>query len=69
MFLICFSLTNRGTLENVKEKWLVELKHHCPNTPKVLVGTKKDLRDEQGKGVSAEEVITNYHINHAQHST
>lgn len=28
-------------------QWSVELKHHCPNTPMILVGTKSDLRDDK----------------------
>ena len=32
--------------ENVRGKWFPEVKHHCPNTPVILVGTKIDLRDD-----------------------
>jgi len=31
----------------VRTKWHPEVKHHCPNTPFLLVGTKLDLRDDQ----------------------
>merc|ERR1711916_420489 len=34
------------TLENIKLKWNPELKHHCPDTPRVLVGLKTDLRED-----------------------
>ena len=44
VFLICFSVVNPTSLENVVSKWHAELSHHCPNTPIVLVGTKSDLR-------------------------
>lgn len=33
-------------MENIKSKWVPEVRHHCPDTPIVLVGTKKDLRDD-----------------------
>ena len=34
----------------MKDRWLVELNHHAPNTPKLLVGTKIDMRaDEETK--------------------
>jgi len=46
VFLICFSLVNPPSFENVKAKWHPEVQHHCPNTPIILVGTKLDLRDE-----------------------
>ena len=47
VFIICFSLVDPITFENVKEKWAPELKHHCPNTPVILVGTKLELRDDK----------------------
>lgn len=28
-------------------QWILELRHHCPTTPIILVGTKKDLRDDK----------------------
>jgi Ras-related C3 botulinum toxin substrate 1 len=48
IFLICFSVVNPISLENVKEKWLPEVTHHCPNVPLILVGTKLDMRDDNG---------------------
>ena len=46
IFLLCFSVVNPFSFENVKETWLPELRHHCPNTPIILVGTKIDLRED-----------------------
>ena len=28
------------------EKWLPEIRHHCPNAPILLVGTQTDLRTD-----------------------
>jgi|SRR3990172_2744130 len=44
VFLICFSITSRNSFNNVVEKWVPEVNHHCPFTPILLVGTKVDLR-------------------------
>lgn len=42
-FLLCYSVISPASLDNISTKWYPELKHHCPNVPLVLVGTKKDL--------------------------
>uniref|UniRef100_A0A3Q0SXN7 small monomeric GTPase n=1 Tax=Amphilophus citrinellus TaxID=61819 RepID=A0A3Q0SXN7_AMPCI len=47
VFLICFSLVRPASYENVCHKWLPEVRHHCPKTPIILVGTKLDLRDDK----------------------
>jgi len=46
VFLICFSVVSPPSYENARAKWNPEIAHHCPNTPKLLVGTKIDLRDD-----------------------
>ncbi|KAM3959178.1 ras-related protein Rac2-like [Aphomia sociella] len=46
VFLICFAIDNRISLSNVRVKWYPEVRHHCPNVPVILVGTKLDLRDD-----------------------
>merc|ERR1712058_198471 len=33
-------------LENIPEKWTPEVKHFCQNVPIILVGNKKDLRND-----------------------
>ncbi len=77
IFLLCFSVVNPYSYENVKETWLPEvysfllffiyfqcsrvqrdtyclamltplqLRHHCPTVPIILVGTKIDLREDE----------------------
>ncbi|KAL7041790.1 hypothetical protein ACKWTF_000893 [Chironomus riparius] len=48
VFLICISLINQDSFEHVKSKWYPEIRHHCPHTPIILVGTKLDLRNDKG---------------------
>ncbi|KAF3830661.1 hypothetical protein GH733_004480 [Mirounga leonina] len=45
--LICFSLMNPASFENVRAWWYLEVRHHCPNTPIILVETKLDLKDNK----------------------
>jgi small GTP-binding protein len=56
IFLVCFSLTSKTSLENIRTRWVPELQHYCPGTPIILVGTKKDLK-EDNKGVKSEDGI------------
>ncbi|XP_052870226.1 ras-like GTP-binding protein RhoL [Anopheles cruzii] len=43
-FLICYSISNRTSFDNVLSKWCPEIRHFAPTVPIVLVGTKSDLR-------------------------
>lgn len=49
VFLLCFSVDNITSYNNIANKWQPEVKHHCPRTPYILVGTKTDLRDKESK--------------------
>nr|NP_001027789.1 Rac5 protein [Ciona intestinalis]CAD48479.1 Rac5 protein [Ciona intestinalis] len=46
VFVMCFSLVNPTSYENIAEKWYPEVHEHCPDIPIVLVGTKLDLRED-----------------------
>ncbi|XP_064459259.1 cdc42 homolog isoform X1 [Ornithodoros turicata] len=46
VFLVCFSVVSPSSFENVREKWVPEITHHCQKTPFLLVGTQVDLRDD-----------------------
>uniref|UniRef100_A0A452QQM3 Ras homolog family member C n=1 Tax=Ursus americanus TaxID=9643 RepID=A0A452QQM3_URSAM len=47
VILMCFSIDSPDSLENIPEKWTPEVKHFCPNVPIILVGNKKDLRQDE----------------------
>jgi small GTP-binding protein len=44
IFMLCFSVVSPTSLNNIKNKWLPEIRAHCPETPFVVVGLKYDLR-------------------------
>ncbi|KAK8084350.1 GTP-binding protein rho2 [Apiospora hydei] len=46
VILIGFSVDSPDSLDNVKHKWIEEATERCPDVPIILVGLKKDLRDD-----------------------
>eukprot|EP00938_MAST-03A_sp_MAST-3A-sp1_P000254 g254.t1 len=50
VFLVCFSVDSKTSLENVENKWLTEIQKFCPDTSFVLVGTKSDFRKDPPAG-------------------
>ncbi|KAF9116409.1 GTP-binding protein Rho1 [Mortierella sp. AM989] len=46
VILICFAIDSPDSLENVQEKWSPEVCHYCGHLPIILVGCKKDLRND-----------------------
>lgn len=47
VFLICYSIVNPISFDNVRAKWSPELKQYNADTPVVLVGTKLDLLNDR----------------------
>lgn len=46
IFVLCYSVVEPAGFENLKARWLAELRKHAPGAPFVLVATKCDLRDD-----------------------
>ncbi|XP_032810112.1 rho-related GTP-binding protein RhoA-D-like [Petromyzon marinus] len=46
VILMCFSIDSPDSLGNITDRWTAEVRHFCPNVPIVLVGNKKDLRND-----------------------
>ncbi|KAF7360427.1 Cell division control protein 42 [Mycena venus] len=46
VFLICFRCTLRQSFENIRDKWVPEVRHYCPDAPFLIVATQIDLRDD-----------------------
>jgi small GTP-binding protein len=57
VFLLCFSIADRTSYENIKNKWFQEVKAHQGSCSPLylLVGTKSDLRDTAERPVKVEE--------------
>lgn len=44
--IVCYSIDEGQSLKNVVEKWMPEVRYFCHDAPVILVGNKKDLRDQ-----------------------
>ncbi|KAI7886246.1 hypothetical protein K492DRAFT_203340 [Lichtheimia hyalospora FSU 10163] len=54
--LICFAVDNPISFQNVRDKWLPEVKHYCGgDVARVLVGLKIDLRGKARSTISYEQ--------------
>ncbi|KAG9304883.1 hypothetical protein G9A89_010745 [Geosiphon pyriformis] len=47
VIMICFSVDNRDSLENIESKWMEEIVENCPGVKIVLVALKCDLRTDE----------------------
>ena len=45
VIILCFSVVRPDSMENILNKWIIELNRYIPNVLIVLVGTQVDLRD------------------------
>ncbi|OBZ91178.1 Ras-like GTP-binding protein Rho1 [Choanephora cucurbitarum] len=56
VIMICYAVDNINSFQNVRDKWLPEIKHFCGNNVSlVLVGLKTDLRSESRSTVSHQQ--------------
>jgi len=44
--IMCYNIASSTSLNNIRHKWIHEIKEHIPNKPILLVGTQRDKRDE-----------------------
>ncbi|CAH1758968.1 13045_t:CDS:2 [Entrophospora sp. SA101] len=45
--MMCFSVDNRDSLDNIDSKWMQEILEHCEGVKIVLVALKCDLREDK----------------------
>ncbi|EDV29372.1 uncharacterized protein TRIADDRAFT_18429 [Trichoplax adhaerens] len=60
--VFCFSLVSPDSLESIREHWIHQINEDCRHVPKILVGTKLDLRNQDN---SSGQVVSNGH-NHVK---
>ncbi|KAL4656443.1 rho-related GTP-binding protein RhoV [Arapaima gigas] len=46
VFILCFSIVNPTSFQNVTKKWIPEIRACNPSSPIILVGTQSDLRHD-----------------------
>ncbi|XP_072319629.1 cell division control protein 42 homolog [Eucyclogobius newberryi] len=46
VFLLCYSVVRPCSFQNLTQRWLPDIRLHCPGAPLVLVGTQVDLRED-----------------------
>ena len=42
VFVLCFSVISPTSYTNITNKWMPEIRHHCPDTPVILCGKKRE---------------------------
>ncbi|XP_064402043.1 rho-related protein racA-like [Halichondria panicea] len=50
IFLVAFSIKYPTLFANIKERWIPEVRHFCPNIPVLLLGLQCDLRGQEVNG-------------------
>lgn len=46
VFLLCYSVVRPCSFRNLINKWVPEIRQHCPGAPLILVGTQMDLKED-----------------------
>ncbi|GAD92250.1 Rho GTPase Rho3 [Paecilomyces variotii No. 5] len=47
VIMLCFSIDNKDSFENVSSKWMAEIQENCPGVKIVLTALKCDLRKDE----------------------
>ncbi|VDK88136.1 unnamed protein product [Litomosoides sigmodontis] len=64
VFIVCYSVERPESLKSVQEKWIPEIRRFCPDVPILVVGNKKDIRneDEQERRKESNEESEHRHL-------
>lgn len=58
VFLICFSVVNPASFQNVREEWVPELQEYAPSVPFLLIGTQVSVPSFQRTRITHSSVGT-----------
>ncbi|KAH8824560.1 ras-like protein family, member Ab [Flagelloscypha sp. PMI_526] len=47
IILLTFSVDDQASLENIEQLWYPEIRYFLPDVPVILIGCKKDLRNDE----------------------
>ncbi|VUZ46160.1 unnamed protein product [Hymenolepis diminuta] len=65
VFLVCYSVDNRASYDNIRAKWVPDIRENNPTTPIVLVACKTDLRSSTPNCLSVSDGQNLAHEIHA----
>eukprot|EP01126_Amoeba_proteus_P039273 TRINITY_DN4133_c0_g1_i6.p1 TRINITY_DN4133_c0_g1~~TRINITY_DN4133_c0_g1_i6.p1 ORF type:complete len:202 (+),score=23.70 TRINITY_DN4133_c0_g1_i6:148-753(+) len=75
LVLVCYDLTSKASIQEITEKWVGEISHHCPTKPVTfLVGLKSDgkleVTDEDIQAIMAQNatILRSYQLSSQQNS-
>uniref|UniRef100_A0A7E4UWA9 Rho-related GTP-binding protein RhoU n=1 Tax=Panagrellus redivivus TaxID=6233 RepID=A0A7E4UWA9_PANRE len=57
VFIVCYSVERAESMKHIRERWIPEIRHFCPNVPVLIVGNKKDIRSDIGRKSSRSENV------------
>lgn len=66
VFLICFSVVNPASFQNVREEWVPELQEYAPSVPYLLIGTQVSVLSFQRTRITHSSVgtrVKNWNLN------
>ncbi|KAJ5076585.1 ras-related c3 botulinum toxin substrate [Anaeramoeba ignava] len=56
LIVICFAIDYYYSFEKIESFWIPEIEHYSPNTKRILIGTKIDLRNNRRKNKSIKRI-------------
>ncbi len=62
VFLVCSAVDNPESYENLRSKWVPEVRHYWPDAALIVVGTKTDLRDQSDSPFITCQEVCSYQI-------